>query len=669
MAVKIYLLLLALIMPNIAVAQSKRELKKQNSLLKHLKTLDDTYQIGKHKDIVFVLGVDDSDTATLTSLMTNFELESNQNESGCEIANDYNKISAQFSPTSKPIVPNLKINNCAEFGIAFYACPGFRDLSDAKDELTRLFVFRKLLNSAKSVKILVTIPYELLTNQQDFMALVINMTNTLNIEKYRDGIGLVVTNVPSTEDGKTDDNANANAIENIESILRQIKNDSIAVGHDNTDISEYTKKKTRFVLNFIDLLLEKHGENYSKIGIMLIDEADDSQHKITQLQNEKAAISKIVNINLVYIRKSNDDFVIHVSNANEDRTLDVIEELGNEMTAAFAVMSLDVKKFAVEQEKENRNNLTKLIDTFDSIYGSISGINPIELNELKKQLIDAANTGKVGLPHGIAKGFFKNIEIFTVMRSLVANRDTESKIRNEIMSQLSDLVAYLNNFKSFYNFLDNLRAKLSGYILHKRKSQIDGSRLMKLAINSVDAESTVFDLDIKSTIDSIDPDLYSQIEHLPINTIKLNQLQGLWNQSMIPVSKHCSKDSKSLTVIGYNVAVTDLFDAICWPNATSIEILALNKIFFDQHLEKSSANLSIIAPEWEIVSTDGLSFQQINVNGERGYCGDYFHRNPKDTYDGGPGGHFFGVGQKINENSRLKIDVAGGQGINILHIN
>lgn len=123
---------------------------------------------------------------------------------------------------------------------------------------------------------------------------------------------------------------------------------------------------------------------------------------------------------------------------------------------------------------------------------------------------------------------------------------------------------------------------------------------MKLAINSDDIESKVIDLDIQSTIDCIDPNLYSKIEQFPINTIRLKLLQGTWNQSILPVSNECSDDSKNLTVKGYNVLMSDVMKTYCWSNATNIEIFALNKVFIDVDIEKFSAYLSIIAPVWEV---------------------------------------------------------------------
>lgn len=627
------MLFLVLILPTIAVAQLKNK-NSAKSLLKYLKQLDSTYHVGDHKDIVLVLGMAGSGATTLTTIET---------ENGVRIVDEQ----------TKSITSNLMLDALND--VAFYDLPGFSNSRNAEEELARIFVLRKLLNSVKSVKFLITIPYKSLLNRPNFIELAQNLADAmLDIEKYRNGIALMVVKVPSTEVQLDDD---AKMIENIAVILQQIKDDSLKLD---------SIRQTEFMTNLIDILLEKSGNNYSRIGIMRRVNEAESLLDMPQLQNEKATISKIVNENLAYIRVNNDDFVYHESDAFANQTFDMIKELDNEMIVQFAIMSLEIKRFAMQQEKESANNLTVLIETFNSIYTKISQISSTDEPEVfKKQLIDVVNALRIILSNENTKKFLKNIEFLDFARTLLNNSYNfvreQSVIPNEIMNQPADLSAYFSDLKSFYDFLAELREKLSQYKIQNQKHKYDGSSLMELVIDNDFVKSKVIDLGIKYTINNIDPNLYSQIEYLPIDAIKLKQLQGIWNQSMQPISEDCSEDSKNLTVSGYNVMISDVIKSDCWPNATNIEIFAFNKVFLDVDIEKFSAYLSIIAPVWELVSIDGLPIKKIGVNGFNGRCSK--HIPYAESYDAGPGGHFFGIGQKINDIYQLKIDVRGGRGM------
>lgn len=369
-----------------------------------------------------------------------------------------------------------------------------------------------------------------------------------------------------------------NEIENIAGILEEINYESTRLNR-SLDIFDPKKRQTQYIISFTDILLEKRENNYTRIGIMRpVIKASAS------IKKESAYISKIVNNNLEYICKRNDDFVYHLSNENFNKTLNLIEEINEDMIDDFTTITSEIKGLAIHRETENANNLTKLIDTFGSIYAHISPISSSDAKTFKRQLIGVVNALRIILPNKNAKQFFENIEIHDFAQKLLLFNCFNCKILaipNEIIDQLGELKTHLNNSKLFYEFVADLYKKLSEYKIQRHKSKYDGSRLMNLVINTDSIEIKVNDLDIKSTIDSIDSDLYSRIEHLVINAVKLKQLQSVWGQTKLPTSVEFS--GGRAIAKGYNVMLRDVFVAALKGSSPSIEVFALKKVIDDIH--------------------------------------------------------------------------------------
>lgn len=142
---------------------------------------------------------------------------------------------------------------------------------------------------------------------------------------------------------------------------------------------------------------------------------------------------------------------------------------------------------------------------------------------------------------------------------------------------------------------------------------------------------------------------------------------------MLKVSRDCSEEATQLTVKGYNVLISDVIESECWPNATFVEIFALNKVFLDADIDRGAMYVSIIAPAWEIVLNKGIPSRQIKLNGVNAsdynnsaqnssmFPGSGAHGMP--GISGGPAGQLFGFGQIINDKN-LQIQLVGGKGGN-----
>lgn len=628
-------------------------------IIDHIKEEDSNFLVDIQPNVVLVLGITGSGTTTLTSLITAAELEAIEtkgSEDAFRIVDNANKIGDECRTAPKTTVPDFMIDT--ENSVVFYDCPGFSNSREVKAELARHFTIRKLLYSVESVKVLFTIPYEFLIDQTHFLELLQHIIEfIIDIDKYRDGIALVVTKVPNA-DRATDNKVVS--VEAVADILQKIKSSLAATDEDQG------KKEQKLL--FIDALLAKSGHDYARIGIIhRINEAGPLS-KMPQIQSEKGAVLKMVNDNLAYIQKDDDGFGYRLSDGFANDINDVVKELQEEIIANFAILNPELKRFVLQQEKEHAKSLTDLIDTLNSINEKLLQISSTEPKHFKQQFIGAVNALSIGLSNKSSKTLFKYLEFLDFLQ-LFSNKNLTVPI--EAITVLAQQKAYVKSIGSFYVALGELRNKLSHYRVQQRANEIDGNRLLNLVINDDKIKSTVADLEIKSTIDSIDRDLYARMEHAPINKIRLNVMQSIWRQSMHSPTKDCSIDGKRLTAKGYNVVMSDIIKTNCWPNATVIEIFALHKVFIDSNIEKPSIYLSIISPEWEIVTNDDTSGGLIQLNGvngtnfessaKKGQNSEEKGKDGEPGVSGGDGGQLFAIAQIINE-KQLEIFVSGGNG-------
>lgn len=674
------LLLLILVASYIESAPSVCEIQKKNaaiSVLEYVKEQDDGFHLGPEKDFVLVLGITGNGKSTLASLLSGAELESVEiegSEGDFRIEDKNDKISGVCGTTSKTITPNLMVDESN--GIVFYDCPGFSDSRGVKVDMAATFATRKLMNHAESTKFVFTVAYSsvqvAIGDRLDFLELVRFATGLIkDMEKYRDGIALVVTKVPNKyvkKKGQPKLIDDASNIESFANFLRQTRLDL-----QNKTLEASTEDERQIIAKkmlFIDILLEKKENEYFKIGMMRLADEGGPLSEIPVIQSEKEAMLKMISENLRYIPKGDNDFGYIISDKSKVHLNEITEELKTKLITDFAIISSDIRKYFLQKEKQSSRSLRRSIDTAAMLDQKLSQIISSQPQDFLKQFTDVVDDLGVSFPTNEFNKFCKYIEFLDFVQVFSTSNLT---IPTEILNQVLNQRLYLKNSQSWYNFLKTLREKLSTYDVQQRSNDFDGSKLMSLSINIENAERSVADLEIKSLIDLVDPNIYATIEHLYVNTFKLKLLQGIWSQSMLKVSEDCSEDPKRLTVKGYNVLMSDVIESKCWPNATYVEMFALNKLFLDADIDREAMYLSIIAPVWEIVLNKVSPSRQIKLNGGNASNYDSSAQNASVLPDagahglpgisGGPGGQFFGFGQFVNDKN-LQVQLVGGKGGN-----
>lgn len=642
---KVNILLLIVLIINVAKTNSDSTAK---SILRYVREKYDSFRPGPETDVVLVLGNTDSRKSSVASLITGTKLESVNINGIHHIVrtwDKYNQLDNLLKKTDE-VIPHLLKDQ--QTGAAFYVCSSFNETKTVAQDLAMTFAIRKLLNSARSVKFIFAHTYPLIRNDYDwhyrnFLSLIQYATQLIqNVARYRSAIALVVTNVPNyytTVKGiKILQNDDTDATEEISSFLRQIQNDLIRA-MSGSKIEE--KQVIERQVEFIDTLLEEEHDEYVRIGVLRTIEYDGQL--MPDIMNERAAILKIVNQHLKYIPSDSKDFGYCITTKSENIVGDIVKKLNDDFNVEFNGICMDIQNYIWQKEEETFNSLNESIRMAELIERKLSQVISIDPELFEKQLTRSLDTLGIQLSTRNLKTVLEFIEFVDFLQTFSCTHIT---IPVEILEQITEQRKYLKNSNLWYDYMMDFHEYLSQYHIQLHKNSSIGSTLTNAEIIGENLEMSISELGIKSMIEPVSSHFYRMIQFWPINTFKLKQLQGIWNQAMQNTSIKCSADGKQLIATGYNVLVSDVIAANCWQTANIIEISAQNKIFFDSNIDKKSTYLSIIAPVWEIFK-DVESSRRIQLDGEIG----------ENLTESAPKGQFFGIGQKIS-NVQLEIDVS-----------
>lgn len=657
-----------------------------SAILDYVKEQDESFILGTQTEVILILGITGAGKSTLTLFLTNGNLEAVPIEGvkgGFRIIDPNDKISDVSTITSKTIVPNLFTDE--ENGLAYYDCPGFIDSRGVKVDIAATFSIRKLLNFAESTKFVFTVSYSSIQvaigDRHEFMDLVGFATGLIkNVDKYRNAIALVVTKVPYKFDFESDIPTlidDASMIESIATFLKQTKTDLQKKLNETQSTND--RQAIADKLLFIEILLERKADKYTRISIFRLANKPGSLSKIPLIQNEKIAIYEMINDNLQYIQKEAGDFGFVISANSQNQVNDLIDEIRSQLITDFASINSELKLFFKQKEHQFSHSLRASIDATEKISHQLSRINSMEPLVFRSQFIDTIDELRISIMSSNFRSFLQSTELLEFLQTFSKRKLT---IPTEIMNDITNLKAYLSNSQAWYSFLIDLRERLSAYST-QQSNEIDGTKLMNLKINVERVELMVNDLDIKSTLDQLSPNIYTSIQHLFVNTFKVKLLQSVWGQSMQKLTHNC-QNGTHLVVKGFNVLLSDVFQLDCFGTAKYVEIFAANKVFIDIDIDatKSSQYVAIVAPVWNIVVNKRNSKRIINLSGRNGEAMEKarpsvdFPNNNDDrsvlTYTrrgehgkpgelGGPAGQFFAIGH-LSDESRVEIIIKGGNG-------
>lgn len=599
------------------------------------------------KKIVIVMGDTGAGKTTLVSLITKQELRSEQPTALEEyIIKDPNNqlISGLSTTVSKTMIPNLMVHETTN--TTYYDCPGFNDSRDVSHDISVSYFTRKLIKRASAVKFVFVIPYNSVKiangNRHGFLNLAKHATTFIkNIDKYKDGIALVVTMVPPVN--KNDQKI----IDVIASFL------SDARAHLNKKISEIQsevkKKVVERKIKFITILLKENDDRqFERIAILRLPNQTGPVAGMGMIQTERRYIKNMIHERLRYVKKEDSDFGYTVSDEYKDEIHQLVEHMELCLINDVKCIGSEFKRFYLDKEK-NIVDMQELKNMFLNAYQKVLHVEYDQLILFKNKLVNTAATLNIELSASNRKRFSDDIELINFLQC-VSNLSLSSLFH--ISEGLTDLKAYLKESCHWYNFLLALHDHLSAYDVQKNAAAYFPRRdkIIKFGLN----------IDLEELSRDIGCEVYYMVKGITLNCYKLNTLKLVLNQALDNSLKiECSSDT--LTVKGYNVKISDIG---LWKDTVKfVEVFALNNLFIDADIIKigQNAQVSFIAPKWYIIGD-----RQINLNGEDG---EPHSESPleraKDGVPGKPGGaagNFLGIGKKSFCDQYLKIYMNGGKG-------
>ncbi|GBN31375.1 hypothetical protein AVEN_12449-2 [Araneus ventricosus] len=305
----------------------------------------------KHKDVILILGNTGSGKSTFTQWVAgdNTKLISRETREGTGeyIIVDHNRI-GHNTLKSKTVFPELVVD--AKTNAAYYDCPGFRDTRTSHDIAGTYFI-KRVIDYSTSVKMIFTISHHSVrkgVDRQDFMKLVRHVTDFVkDIEKFKHSIAIVATKVDNQyiKQGKSfvlvEDEK---VIAAISDFLQEAKQ----YLEDNSKSPKLSGKENQFYENaikFVDVLLEKDGESYPKIGLFRRPDEPGPISDIPLLQKGKEDIERIIYEKLDFTAKNNEDFGYTVSETTKIDIIEIVDEINKNLWSRISNIAENMQEY------------------------------------------------------------------------------------------------------------------------------------------------------------------------------------------------------------------------------------------------------------------------------------------------------------------------------------
>ncbi|GBM60945.1 hypothetical protein AVEN_192397-1 [Araneus ventricosus] len=404
----------------------------------------------KHKDVILILGNTGSGKSTFTQWVAgdNTKLISKETEEGTGeyIIEDHNRIS-NTTLKSKTIFPELVVD--AKTNAAYYDCPGFSDTQGTSHDIASTYFIKKVLDFSESLKMVFIISHPSIrkgVDRQDFMKLVRHVTDLVkDIEKFKHSIAIVATKVDNQyiKKGKNfilvEDDKVIAAIAQFLQEAKQYLEDNLK----SPNLSEKENKFYENAIKFVEVLLEKKGEKYPKIGLFRRPDQPGPVSDVALLQNGKQDIERIVYEKLNFTSKNNGDFGYTVSEKTKNDINEIVEEINKNLWSRLGNIA--------EKIQEYYRNLIDQVR--DKIHLFVSEANAVDVNSSEAK----------EFRHKFSSGYNITSELVNKLKN-VTNPEKLSLVINSTISNLDidipkDDILYITNQGKYFSFLQTVSDK------------------------------------------------------------------------------------------------------------------------------------------------------------------------------------------------------------------
>ncbi|XP_014270226.1 uncharacterized protein [Halyomorpha halys] len=651
------------------------ELNTNSTLIKNihyfLQNGDKEIKYSPNKDIVLLLGNTGSGKSTLTQYISGnaHTLWSQEVEEGSGqfvIIDKKNKISSNSTLVSQTIYPDLIED--AKSKILYYDCPGFSDTRSAAHEIAATYFIKKVIDSARSVKMVFVVSHNSVTKGEDrqhFILMLQHATDFVKqIEKFKNSIALVVTKIENRYVG--------NKIVSDEKVIKAIGNyleqAKLDIGQHPEMVtspgqSSETKEK---VLSLLDIFLSRQEkEQYTRIGIFRKPNEPGLISEIELMKEGKIPLENLINKNIRFAEAGDKDFGYTVSAKSKVHISALAEEINKTIVKELLNIGKEIEEYCIAQE-EKTSDLEYMSTKFQKLQESFS---KVQVNAVKDTITPEKFISEIDVNIKYFEISIPDHHIKTVQRegdyinflNIISNQSIKSHKSSLLAAGLSKLTEYLSDSHSFYHVLNAMYQRLEEFDVQKNRN--------KYSTIHVNEFSDLFESSLFKEVETILKE-NSDFRKMKLDRPKLKLLNTVLDQTLKYQIEQTIPEINTIMVKGMNVKLSDLSELLSNKDIKFIEVYALHKIFIDTSLDLTGREMqmAIIAPVWEVVGGQSIildgkpgmeHYSQKARSGEQ-YGESGYDGQPGEP--GGPAGNFIGIGKHYINEEYMHISANGGKG-------
>ncbi|GBO10552.1 hypothetical protein AVEN_71486-1 [Araneus ventricosus] len=333
----------------------------------------------KHRDVILILGNTGSGKSTFTQWVAgdNTKMISKETEEGTGeyIIEDHNRI-GNTTLKSKTIFPELVVD--AKTNAAYYDFPGFSDTQGTSHDIATTYFIKKVVDYSESVKMVFTISHPSVrkgVDRQDFMKLMRHATDLVrDIKKFKKSIAIVATKVDN-QYIKQDKNFILVEDDKVTAAIAHFLEEAKLYLEDNSKLPNVSKKENRFYENaikFVEVLLEKEGEKYTRIGIFRRPDMPGPVSDIPLLQEGKRDIERIVYETLNFTARNNEDFGYTVSEETKNDINEIIEEINKNLWSSLSDIAGNIREYYRNLAEQVRDKINLFVSDANAVHVNFS---------------------------------------------------------------------------------------------------------------------------------------------------------------------------------------------------------------------------------------------------------------------------------------------------------
>lgn len=346
------------------------ELIDDNQIIEYLEEGDRELRHSEQDENIFLIGLSGAEKTTTALILTddNSKLISIDIGGGKPLGLYYIVDETGSIGNSqvhqKNVISNLLIDD--HRNIAYYDCPAYDYAVDIDVDITALYFIKEIIDSSKSVKFILNINYESvnLTYDQTPIIQLLEYVSTfiVDIDKYRDAIGAVITNVDVPQ--IIDDNIKLGIVLFLDFVRKDLEQ----------NINEKPFYKNG--IKIIDILSQRSINNkYEKLSLLRTPDRLGPISEIPIIQNSKMNINNMIIEHIKYVKKSDNDFnylpslntqnhMIDINTIMNDEVYQNTKEINDEFEKYYRHIQQNITSISNEQMKWMFTNSLWIINDF-----------------------------------------------------------------------------------------------------------------------------------------------------------------------------------------------------------------------------------------------------------------------------------------------------------------